>query len=58
MDQARQRLSSGRRINRGADDPAGLIASVNLDATLAALEAETNANHRAMQVADTANEAG
>jgi flagellin-like hook-associated protein FlgL len=57
MAQAQPRLSTGFRINRGADDPAGLIASINLDATIAALEAESDANQRAMQMADTADAA-
>ena len=30
LNQSLQRLSTGLRINRGADDPAGLIASENL----------------------------
>jgi flagellin len=47
------RLSTGLRINRGADDPAGLIASENLRATLKALEAETRANERTLHVAAT-----
>ncbi|MBA4029267.1 MAG: flagellin, partial [Planctomyces sp.] len=32
-----ERLSTGLRINRGADDPAGLIASENLRAERTAL---------------------
>lgn len=51
------RLATGRRINSGADDPAGLIAANNLDATLAALEAETSANERAIHMSDTADAA-
>lgn len=51
------RLATGRRINRGADDPAGLIASENLSATIAALDAETDANERAMSQASTADAA-
>ena len=34
-----ERLSTGLRINRGADDPAGLIASENLRAEKTALSA-------------------
>jgi flagellin-like hook-associated protein FlgL len=49
------RLATGKRINRGADNPAGLIASENLSATLAALDAETSANERAMSQASTAD---
>ena len=52
-----EKLSSGLRINRGADDPAGLIASQSLYATLAALDAETTANQRASQQATTADAA-
>jgi len=51
------RLATGRRINRGADDPAGLIASESLSSTLAALDAETTANERAMSQASTADAA-
>ena len=46
LDQSLQRLSSGRKINRGADDPAALIASERLAAEIAALESETRANER------------
>ena len=49
------RLATGMRINTGADDPAGLIASENLRAVLAALEAETRAVERADAVARTAD---
>lgn len=49
------RLATARRINTAADDPAGLIASQSLDATLAALDAETRANERAVVEADTAD---
>jgi len=50
-------LSTGLRINSGADDPAGLIASENLRATLAHLEAETRAMERADHVVSTADAA-
>ncbi|MGD9688998.1 MAG: flagellin [Phycisphaerales bacterium] len=49
-----QRLSTGTRINRGADDPAGLIASENLRASLAQLEAESRAIERTDAVANVA----
>ncbi|MEM8834465.1 MAG: flagellin [Planctomycetota bacterium] len=49
------RLSTGLRINRGADDPAGLIASENLRAALKVLEAETRAIERADMVASRAD---
>ncbi len=45
-----ERLSTGLRINRGADDPAGLISSEHLDAMLAELEAETRSLSRAQNV--------
>ncbi|MEO1009228.1 MAG: flagellin [Planctomycetota bacterium] len=52
---ALERLSTGLRINRGSDDPAGLIASEGLGAALAALEAETRALERSQAVVDTAS---
>ena len=55
FNQSMNKLATGLRINRGADDPAGLIASENLRATLAALDAETNANVRASNIATTAD---
>lgn len=50
-------LSTGLRINSGADDPAGLIASENLRATLAHLEAESRSLERAQHVTSTADAA-
>lgn len=41
------RLSSGRRINSGKDDPAGLISSERLAAEIKSLEAENRAIQRA-----------
>jgi flagellin len=49
-----QRLSTGLRINRGADDPAGLIASENLRAEKAAISAAISNAERAEQVANVA----
>lgn len=49
------RLSTGQRINRGADDPAGLIASENLRAALASLDSEVNTIDRADAVANVAD---
>jgi len=49
-----ERLSTGQRINRGSDDPAGLIASENLRAMLAGLEAEARALGRSDHVAAVA----
>lgn len=51
------RLSTGLRINSGADDPAGLIASENLRATLSKLEAESRSLERAQNVVSTADAA-
>lgn len=42
-----KRLATGRRINSGGDDPAGLIASERLAAGLKAFEAESRALRRA-----------
>lgn len=50
-----ERLATGRRINRGSDDPAGLIASENLMATLKALEAEGRSLQRSDHVANVAD---
>ncbi|USN99312.1 MAG: flagellin [Phycisphaeraceae bacterium] len=52
-----QRLATGQRINAGRDDPAGLIASENLESQLAALEAESRASERNDAVARTADAA-
>ncbi|MEM7756236.1 MAG: flagellin [Planctomycetota bacterium] len=52
-----ERQATGMRINRGADDPAGLISSEQLNAQLAALEAETRASERADAIAATADAA-
>lgn len=41
------RLATGRRINAGRDDPAGLIASERLGAQIKTLEAETRSLQRA-----------
>ena len=49
-----QKLATGQRINRGADDPAGLISSERLRAELAALEAETRVLERSDAVGTTA----
>jgi flagellin len=49
-----QRLSTGLRINRGADDPAGLIASENLRAEKVALTQAINNAERADQVVNIA----
>lgn len=49
-----ERLSTGYRINRGADDPAGLIASEKLRSELAATEAALANAERADQVVNIA----
>lgn len=49
-----QRLSTGLRINRGADDPAGLIASENLRAEKTAISGAINNANRAEQVVNVA----
>ena len=51
------RLSTGKKINRGADDPAGLISSEALSQALAALDAESRAVERNTSVANTADAA-
>jgi len=51
---ALERLATGSRINRGADDPAGLIASENLRTELRALNAAIGNSERADQVANIA----
>ena len=52
-----ERLATLRRINRGSDDPAGLIAAAELESELAAIEAAERNAARAdavLAVADTA----
>ncbi|HYD00219.1 MAG TPA: flagellin, partial [Phycisphaerales bacterium] len=49
-----ERLSTGLRINRGKDDPAGLIASENLRAEKTALSAAISNAERADQIANIA----
>jgi flagellin len=49
-----ERLSTGFRINRGKDDPAGLIASENLRAEKAAISAAIKNGERAEQVMNVA----
>lgn len=50
-----ERLATGVRINRAADDPAGLISSSSIRAVLSVLEAETRALERADSVASVAD---
>ena len=49
-----ERLSTGLRINRGKDDPAGLIASENLRSEIGGLRAALGNADRADQVANIA----
>ncbi len=49
-----ERLASGLRINRGADDPAGLIMSENLRADIAAVGQAIDNTQRASLVVSTA----
>lgn len=53
--QTLMRLSTGYKINRGADDPAGLIAIRGFDAELTAVSAAINNGQRAKSVLDTAD---
>jgi flagellin-like hook-associated protein FlgL len=53
--QSLHKLATGLQINRGADNPAGLITSENLRAILKALEAETRAARRAEDVVNVAD---
>ena len=54
LNQTLQRLSSGLRINRGADDPAGLIASESLRAEMASITKAIDNSQRASNVIATA----
>src|SRR5882757_10493361 len=49
-----QKLSSGLRINRGADDPAGLIASEGLRSEIAGINQAVDNSQRASNVIATA----
>ncbi len=52
-----ERLSSGLRINRGADDPAGLIASESLRSEIRGINAAIENSGRAINVIATADAA-
>ncbi len=54
LSQSLERLSTGLAINRGADNPAGLIASENLRAEKAAISAAIGNAERADQVVNIA----
>lgn len=49
---ATNRLATGRKINSGADDPAGLISSERLSAAIKSLEAQTRSLERANSYAN------
>ena len=53
LNETLQRLSSGLRINRGADDPAGLIASETLRAEMASITKAISNTERASNVIAT-----
>lgn len=54
-ERVREKLATGLRINRGSDDPAGLIVSEHLRALLATFETEVRALQRTDQLATTAD---
>src|SRR6188768_1104979 len=54
LNQTLQRLSSGLRINRGADDPAGLIASEGLRSEISGIAQAIDNSQRASNVIATA----
>ncbi len=54
LNQSLERLSTGFRVNRGADDPAGLIASEKLRSEKAAITAAIGNAERADQVVNIA----
>src|SRR4051812_35841189 len=54
LSQSLERLSTGLRINRGKDDPAGLIASQRLDAEAKSISAAISNANRADQVVNIA----
>jgi flagellin len=54
MNETLQRLSSGLRINRGADDPAGLIASESLRSEISGIAQAIDNSSRASNVIATA----
>ena len=54
LNRSLERLSSGTRINRGGDDPAGLVISERLRGQLAALKQATENTQRASNMVTTA----
>jgi flagellin len=55
LDKSLQRLSSGMRINSGADDPAGLIASESLKSEIQGITTAVDNSTRASNVISTAD---
>src|SRR5271170_1866321 len=55
LNTALQRLSTGLRINTGADDPAGLIASNSLESEIAGLNQAVSNSQTAINVISTAD---
>lgn len=55
LNQSLERLASGKKINSGKDDPAGLISSTQLEAAIAALDAESRTIQRANSNANIAD---
>ena len=53
LQQVIQRLSSGLRINRGADDPAGLIVSERLRSQVSAVKQAIDNTQRASTIIST-----
>ena len=53
LNQSLERLSTGLRINRGADDPAGLITSERLRSEISGLQAAVGNSQRASSVIAT-----
>lgn len=51
------RLSTGARINRGADDPAGLIALRSLESEITATDASISSNQRTDAILNVADQA-
>src|SRR5258708_4273640 len=54
LNQSLQRLSTGLKINSGADDPAGLIASTNLKSEQAGITTAIDNANRASNIVGTA----
>jgi flagellin len=54
LNKSLERLSTGLRINRGSDDPAGLIASENLRKQIAGTETAIKNAERAVNIVGTA----